>query len=107
MEKAHANGSRTAIATTEQNKFMPPPHRMLRRNRAQFESRTEEKNFDQLIPYSIMSVKDKVHFKQCHNKIVAEEISVDSRPGTRNFNEEELRQVADLLDGQQIDCNQN
>jgi hypothetical protein len=87
-----------AIANTEQDIFMPPPHRMPRRNRAQFESRTEAKNFDLLVPYSTLSAEDKLHFKQCHIKMVAEEMAGDSRPGTTKFNEEDLRQVADLLD---------
>jgi hypothetical protein len=86
-----------AIANTEQNRVMPPPHRMPRRNRAQFENRMEANNFDQLIPYSTLSTEDKVHFKQCHNKMVAEEISAESRPGTTSLNEEDLRRVADLL----------
>jgi hypothetical protein len=87
-----------AIANTEQNRFMPPPHRMPRRNRAQFESSAEAKNFDQLIPYMPLSAEDKLHFKQCHIKMVAEEIKADSKPGATNFNQEDLRQVADLLD---------
>jgi hypothetical protein len=96
MQASCDNG--IAIANTEQNRFMPPPHRMPRRNRAQFESRTEANNFDQLVPYSTLSAEDKLHFKQCHIKIVAEEMSAESRPRTTNFNEEDLRRVADLLD---------
>jgi hypothetical protein len=98
MTQASCCDNGIAIANTEQNRVMPPPHRMPRRNRAQFENRMEANNFDQLIPQSTMSVEDKVHFKQCHNKIVAEEISAESRPGTTNLNEEDRRQVADLLD---------
>jgi predicted protein tyrosine phosphatase len=86
-----------AIANTEQDRFMPPPHRMPRRNRAQLESRTEAKNFDLLVPYSTLSAEDKLHFKQSHIKMVAEDISAESRPGTKYFNEEDLRRVADLL----------
>jgi hypothetical protein len=96
MQASCDNG--IAIANTEQNRFMPPPHRMPRRNRAQFESRTEAKNFDQLTPHSTLSAEDKLHFKQCHIKMVAEEMSADSRPGTTKLNEEDLRQVANLLD---------
>jgi hypothetical protein len=87
-----------AIANTEQNRFMPPPHRMPRRNRAQFESSAEAKNFDQLIPYMPLSAEDKLYFKLCHIKMVAEEITADSKPGATNFNQEDLRQVADLMD---------
>ena len=97
--KAHASiDSGIAMANTEQNRFMPPPHRMPRRNRAQFESRTEANNFDQLTPSSPLSAEDKLHFKQCHIKMVAEEMSAELMPGTTNINEEDLRRVADLLD---------
>jgi hypothetical protein len=110
MEKAHVSSeSGIAMANTEQNRFMPPPHRMPRRNRAQLESRMEANTFDKLKPYTL-SAEDRSHFKQCHIKMVAEEISAQSaqsRPGTTNLNEEVLRQVADLLDCRETDCNQN
>jgi predicted protein tyrosine phosphatase len=96
MQASCDNG--IAIANTEQNRFMPPPHRMPRRNQAQFESRTEANNFDQLTAYSTLTAEDKVHFKQSHLKMVAEEMSAESRSRTTNFNEEYLQQVADLMD---------
>jgi hypothetical protein len=108
MQERCDNGVAIANTTskTEQNRFMRPPHRMPRRNRAQFESRAEAKNFDQLIPYNItVSAEDKLHFKQCHIKMVADEISAECRPRATNINEEDLRQVADFLDTREIECN--
>jgi hypothetical protein len=108
MEKANCSSDNgISMANTEQNRVMPPPHRMPRRNRAQLENRMEAKNFDQLTPYSTLSAEDKSHFKQCHIKIVAEEMSAESRPRTQNFNEEGLRRVSDFLDGREIECNKN
>jgi hypothetical protein len=96
----NATSCTQSVAVSESEpRLMAPPHRMQRRHRLMLLPGNTgiEREVDALAPINKMSVEARSHFRRCHNKVVGDEISNSLKAVPKEYKEENVRQIADLI----------